>query len=254
MERPKIPKRALIRLLLITLALALVILGAYLLARHLGLTSMTAEEIRARVDATGAWGVLVYILVSFLQVTFIPVPFTVTVVAGSLLFSPIEAFFYSLVGSLLGSSLAFLLGRLLGRPFVNWAVGDRGTVDYYLKKAEGREFVVFFFTFLLPFFPDDALCAIAGITNLPTRRFLLIQVISRPLTIAGNLLFMTGTLIPFEGWWLLLWAAIVAATVVAFLLSMKYADRFSRFFDRLLERAAAPFTAQKNKGKEDKKE
>ena len=40
-----------------------------------------------------------------------------------------------------------ILGRKIGRPFVNWIVGDKETVDYYLKKLKGKETIILFFMF-----------------------------------------------------------------------------------------------------------
>ena len=52
---------------------AAVIGGAYLVLRMLGLTDVTREEIQDIVAGTGAWAPLAFILVSFLQVTFVPI-------------------------------------------------------------------------------------------------------------------------------------------------------------------------------------
>lgn len=238
------------RMLLVLLLLGIVCLGFYFLSRHLGLADITVEGLRAIVEETGGYGVLVFILVSFLQVTFIPIPSTVTILAGALLFGPLPSFFYSLIGIWLGSAFAFLLGRAVGRPFVYFAAGGRETVDYYLGKANGREFVTFFFMFLLPAFPDDLLCAIAGITTLRPSQFALIQLISRPIATAATLTFMTGTLIPYHGWWLLLWAAIILLSLAAFILAFKNADAITAFFDGVLDKITKRFLKKTNTDKE----
>jgi uncharacterized membrane protein YdjX (TVP38/TMEM64 family) len=230
------------------LILGLLLLALYLLARHLGLTDLSAEQIRAFVAGTGAFGALVFILASFLQVTFIPIPSTVTILAGALLFGPFWSFFYSLIGIFLGSAFAFLLGRVVGRPFVYWVAGDRSSVDYYLEKTNGREFVVFFFMFLLPAFPDDLLCAVAGITGLKPSQFAFIQLICRPIAIAATLVFMTGTLIPYHGWGLVVWGFIILASLTAFFLSFRYADRLTALFDRTFSRLVSRFQKKGSKG------
>lgn len=211
-----------------------IFLAFYLLADGFGFTRLSVEELRAFVAEAGAWGSVVYLLLSFLQVTFLPIPSTVTILAGGLLFGPALAFLYSLVGIWLGSALAFFLGRRLGRPFVTLAAGDRETVDYYLGKTNGRELVVFFFMFLLPAFPDDLLCAIAGMTALKGSHFALIQLICRPIAIAATLSLMTGQIIPYHGWGLVAWALIVILSIFAFFLAVRRADRLSDVLDRVL--------------------
>ena len=75
------------------------------------------------VNKTGIWAPLAYIAISFLQVTFIPIPGMVSILAGILLFEPWQAFLYSLIGMFLGGSFGFYLGRVLGKKFVYWIVG-----------------------------------------------------------------------------------------------------------------------------------
>lgn len=226
-----------------------ILLALYLLARHFGFLDLSAEQIRALVSKTGAWGALVFILASFLQVTFIPIPSTVTILAGNLLFGPWLAFLYTLIGCWLGSALAFFLGRLIGRPFVYFVAGDRRTVDYYLGKTNGREFVVFFFMFLLPAFPDDLLCSVAGVTGLKTRQFAFIQLVCRPIATAATLVFMTGSLIPYHGWGLVIWALIILTSLTAFFFSFRYADRLSLLFDRACNRLQSCLTPRAKKGR-----
>lgn len=203
-----------------------------------GLDQLSEEEIQQIISACGAWAPIVYIIVTFLQVTFIPIPFVVTILAGNLLFGFWGSFFYSLIGTVMGSVFAFILGKRIGRPFVNWAFGDAEAVERYLSQAKGKEFVVFFFMFLLPFFPDDALCALAGITDLSNRQFAFILAISRPITVLGNLILWTGEVIPYNGWGILLMLLAIAITAASFLLSMKYADRITELFDLFTDKLA----------------
>lgn len=252
-RNPASPKKTysrIARILLVLLLIGVFFLALRFISHRLGFSDMTVEGLRALVEKTGGYGVLVFILVSFLQVTFVPIPSTVTILSGALLFGPIASFFYSLIGIFLGSFFAFFLGRVVGRPFVYFAAGGRETVDYYLGKANGREFVTFFFMFLLPAFPDDLLCAVAGITTIKPSQFALIQLISRPIATAATLIFMTGTLIPYHGWWLLLWGAIILLSLAAFILAFKNADAITAFFDGALDKIAKRFPKKTNTDKE----
>ncbi len=232
MKKSRSKKELLLRLFAAGAALAVLLLLLYFLLRSLGVTDLSVEEIRAYVAKGGPLSFVLFVLVSFLQVTFIPIPSTVTVLAGNLLFGPFVSFFGSLLGTWLGSALAFYLGRRLGRPFVNWVVGDRETVDDYLGRTGGREFVVFFFMFLLPAFPDDALCAVAGVTDLRPAQFAFIQATCRPIAIAATLIFMTGEIIPYTAWGIALLGSLFLLSLFAFLFAYRRADRIRAFFDR----------------------
>ena len=234
MTRPQ-RVRALVRLSLIgVLIIALLAIGSHLLSIF-GLDDLTQEEIRLLVDRFGVWAPLAFTLVTFLQVTFVPIPFVVSILAGNMLFGFWGAFFYSLIGSVAGSLFAYSLGKWIGRPFVNWAFGDEDVVNHYLMKTQGKEFVVFFFMFLLPFFPDDALCALAGITALNRKQFNFIQLVARPTTILGNLLIWTGSFVPYSGIGLVIMVVMILVAAVGFYFSFKYADVINRYFNRFTE-------------------
>ncbi len=239
-----------LRLLLMAVICIVLVVGLGYVLAYLGLDQLSEEQIQDMVSAYGAWGPIVFILLTFLQVTFIPIPFVVSILAGNLLFGFWGSFFYSLIGSVLGSVFAFVLGRKIGRPFVNWAFGDAEAVEKYLKQAQGKEFVVFFFMFLLPFFPDDALCALAGITDLNNRQFSFILAVSRPITVIGNLILWTGEVIPYNGWGLALIIIAVILTVVSFLLSMKYSDKINDLFTRATDALAEKISAKTKAFKE----
>ena len=230
--------KVILRLLLLAVICVVLVVGLGHVLTYFGLDQLSEEQIQDMISAYGAWGPIVFIIFTFLQVTFIPIPFVVSILAGNLLFGFWGSFFYSLIGTVLGSVFAFILGRKIGRPFVNWAFGDAEAVDKYLKQAHGKEFVVFFFMFLLPFFPDDALCALAGLTNLNNRQFGFILAISRPITVLGNLILWTGEVIPYNGWGLVLIILAVIVTVVSFLLSMKYSDKINEIFTRMTDALA----------------
>ena len=104
-----------------------------------------------------------------MQVTFIPIPSTITVLVGNYLFGFWASYLYSFIGMILGSMFAFYLGRWFGKKFIYWLVNDKEMVDSYLYKIKNKGNVLLFFMFIFPFFPDDLLCSIAGI--LPMRGF-----------------------------------------------------------------------------------
>ncbi len=228
-ENLKVALRLLLSVAIVGAIIGLIYLVMYLLDIH----DLTQEQLRDYIASYGAVAPIIYVVVSFLQVTFIPIPSTVTIIAGNYVFGPWMAFLCSYIGCLLGSIFAFFLGRLIGRPFVNWVVGSPEKVDGWLKKLKGREKILLFFMFLLPFFPDDVLCTVAGITAMTWGGFITIQLITRVTTIAGSIVFLSGEIIPYEGWGL---AVIIVGSViciVAFLLSLKYSEQINSFISKI---------------------
>lgn len=229
-------KESIIKLAVSLCVIGGVVLGVYLLMRHFGLTELTREELGDYIKSFGIVGPLVYIVVTFLQVTFIPLPGAVTILAGNYVFGAFWSFLYSYIGMLGGSLFAFFLGRKLGRKFVNWVAGDPKKVDDWLKKLKGRENVLLFFMFFLPLFPDDVLCAIAGILPISWIGFILMQLVTRFTSIGSTLLFMSGEVIPYEGWGLVFLGVGIVLCLVAFIIAFKNAEKINLWFESFIDR------------------
>lgn len=226
------------RMLASALLVGGVILVGWLVLRQVGWHTLSREQLQDKIASFGAWAPLIFILLSFLQVTFIPIPSTVTILAGNYVFGAWRSSVYSWIGIMAGSILAFWLGRLLGRPFVNWVFGSREKADEMLSKLHGREVVLLFFMFLLPMFPDDALCAVAGLLRVRFLTFVFMQVLSRTVAIAGTLFFMSGEVIPLHGWGLVVIALVAVLSLVAFVLAYRHAEAFNAVLDRISDKFA----------------
>jgi hypothetical protein len=66
-------------------------------------------------------------------VSIIPIPSAILTIAGAIIYGPFEATLLSLAGILLGSFVAFLIGRTFGKKIVNFMVGKEG----YLETKDG---------------------------------------------------------------------------------------------------------------------
>lgn len=209
--------------------------GAYVLLRT-GFFDVIRDKDKFEeyLKRTGGYMTALFILLQFLQVVILPIPSTVTVVAGSALFGPLRGSIYSLIGIVTGSLVAFLVGRYAGYPVVSWLIG-KDTLDKWLKKIKGKDKLLLSAMFLLPVFPDDILCFVAGLSSMSVWLFLAVILISRVLAI-----FTTSysiTLIPFNTWWgILIWAILFAAIVCLFVVLYKKSDQILGWFERRFHR------------------
>ena len=78
-----------------------------------------------------------------------------------------------------GSLLVFSLARGLGRDAVTRLVG-RKVSEKYLDVIHAKTDIFLVLAFLFPFFPDDVLCILAGLTQISFRRFAGIILCARP--------------------------------------------------------------------------
>ena len=216
------------------LVIAAIVGTGYLVLRLLGWTDFSREQLQTFVQQAGVVAPLVYILISFLQVTLVPIPAAITILAGNYVFGVWLAFIYSYIGTLLGGMFAFFLGRWIGKPFVNWLSGSQEETDKWLQKLKGKENVLLFFMFLFPFFPDDLLCSVAGILPISWLGFFLMLVVTRATSAGGTLLFMSGEIIPFHGWGLFVLGGVAVIGIVAFIVCFKHSKVINEWYEGLL--------------------
>lgn len=177
----------------------------------------SVEELRALIDEAGAFAGVVYFLLQLLTVIIAPIPSNVTMMAGALALGFWQAMLLGIAAIWAGSMLMFLLARRLGQRAVQGFI-DRTVMEKYLPVIEEKQDVFLFLTLLFPFFPDDMLCILAGLTSMPTGRFALIMLLARPWGLVFAALLGSGALsLPPWGW-----AVLVIVLAVIFVLAMKY--------------------------------
>ncbi len=178
------------------------------------------EAIRDYIQARAPWSHGVYFLLQLMSVVLAPIPSNILALAGAVLFGTWPAFLLTWGAVVLGSLLVFFLARRLGQSFVNGLV-SRKLSQRYLSVIRRKRDTFLFLAFLFPFFPDDVLCILAGLTEIPWRRFLLLVLVARP----WGLLFacgIGGAVLEIPLWAL---AALGAGGLGIFILAMVYGDK-----------------------------
>jgi uncharacterized membrane protein YdjX (TVP38/TMEM64 family) len=176
-------------------------------------------------EKAGGWMPILYIILQFLQVVLLPIPSVVSTLAGVALFGAFKATIYSLMGILLGSFLGFYIGRRLGYRAVSWLVGEE-VLSRWLNKLKGKDSLILTITFVLPLFPDDILCFIAGLSTMSFLYFAGMCTISRFLGVIATCYSIE--LIPFNTWWgLLIWGIIFLVVIIVFIFFYKNLDKIT---------------------------
>ncbi len=222
-------KKKIIRTVLVLLIITIILVGIFLALYFTGLWEElnSVEKLKNLILSFGFWGRCFFVFFQFLQVTFIPIPSPILIIAGTLIYGPMQASILSFGGIMLGSAVAFFLGRIFGIKLVNFMVGEETRKKWtnYLSKSK-YSFAVMM---ILPFFPDDILCLVAGLTNMSWSYFILVQFVSRPIGILTTAYFSSGEVIPYHGWGLVVWAIIAILAVALIYLTTKYNDKIEEF-------------------------
>lgn len=204
------------------------------------------ERLTAIIRKTGNWGMVVFVLIQILQVVILPLPAVVCYVPGSQIWGAGIATLLASIGVLIGSVIAYFIGRIFGKKAVVWIAGKE-TTEKYINYIGNKGKVIFVMMQILPFFPDDILCMIAGLTAMSFPFFLAVMIIVRPLIIAVYCFFGNGSIIPFSGWGIPVWIAIFAVCIALALLSLKYQDRVEKW---LVSRFKRKKTEEEKENKE----
>lgn len=190
------------------------------------------EEMRNYIQRFAPYSHLVFFLLQLASVIVAPIPSNLTTVAGGLLFGCWGAFLLTTCAVILGSALVFQLSRGLGqrfaRRFINGKLWDR-----YGDLIRRKRDVFLFLAFLFPFFPDDLLCIMAGLTEIPFRRFLLLVILGRPWGLLASA--AVGSSVVTIPWWGMVLLGI--GGLVLFLLTLRYGDRMENAIIQLLGRS-----------------
>lgn len=145
------------------------------------LISPEDESVRRALQALGPLAPVAYILVEVVQVVIIPIPGQPFEVAGGYMLGLAGGSVVGTIGALAGSFVAFHLARRFGRDWVDRHVGGgvQGRVAQELKRGRRMEWIVFWLM-MIPNFPRDPLCYVAGVSGMRTRSFVLIALLGRP--------------------------------------------------------------------------
>lgn len=194
-------------------------------------TLTTADDFRAWVEGLGAWGPVAFFLAQAVQVIVAPVPGTLFPPVGSLAFGPWPALGLSLAGMALGSAIVFLVARRWGRPLAVRLVGE-DLVHRYENLMTARGGLLIWLVFLIPLLPDDALCALAGLSGIPFRRFMLIAILGRAPAVAMGVFTMAG----LEGSPAWVWILATTTGVLALWAALRYREALEARLLRVMGR------------------
>ncbi len=184
------------------------------------------EAMRDYVQRFGVLSAVVFVGLQAAQTIIAPIPGQVTGVAAGYLFGTWIGTLYSVVGVGIGSYIAVALSRRLGRPYV-----ERTVRPQVLERFDGfmtnRGEKALFLVFLVPGLPDDALCFVAGLSDISIPRLMAVILIAR--TPAYFLTAAAGNSLALDN--LASFAGLIAAVGTVSALSLWKMDEILDFVD-----------------------
>jgi len=195
------------------------ITAVFLIGRQQGWFAIleSEESLKEYVASFGVWAPLAFFVLQFFAVIISPIPSNVTSFVSGMVFGFFYGFLLTFTAVFLGSICAFLLGKFFGRPLVE-RIASKQTVEKYFNTVSLRQRVMLILMFLFPFFPDDLICMIAGLTSMRLSSFALIVLLTRPWGLVVSS-FLGSNAISLPSW---IWIVVASFTFIIIVLAIKY--------------------------------
>jgi uncharacterized membrane protein YdjX (TVP38/TMEM64 family) len=216
------------RLLLVGTPFLIVVGVTFYLVQSLG-----PEGLQQLIAGAGPLAPVVYVAIRIATTVFAPLSSGPLQISSGVGFGLWGGVFYSLLGEVLGGSIAFLISRHLGRPMVRYFVGDDGMeqVERFASQVGGWKALAYARVFLFSVY--DFVTYGAGLTSIRFRTYLLVTTTVG--IIPTFLIVAFGATMAIDGFTLMLAYGIAAVVPVLFAVLRKPVGRLFR---------AAPTVAQ----------
>ena len=231
--RSTVNRKKIIRIIVVVLAVAALLAagGCALWKNGFFEKINSVEALREVIAGAGVWAGAVYFALQMMTVIVAPIPSNISMMAGALALGFWPAMILGVLAVIAGSVIVFLAARALGRNAVQRFL-DKGVMEKYLPIIEEKQDMFLFLTMLFPFFPDDALCMLAGLTKIPLGRFVAIMALARPWGLVVAALLGSGSF-SLPVW---AWAVIGGAGLLIFVFAMKYSAQIEEALLGLVRR------------------
>lgn len=141
---------------------------------HVGLMNLT-NYIRSYILSYGKFAQVIFLIIYSLKPVLIIIPTSIlTIMAGSI-FGPWETFILSMLGCFFSGSLAFIIAKKIGKPFVDRLL--KGKVISLNNKVEAQGFFIVLIMRLSNVFAYDPLSYAIGLTKIKYKHFILATMI-----------------------------------------------------------------------------
>ena len=224
--------KKLLKLLLILSIIGLVVFSVVFGLKSANITNL--EQVQQIINNAGIWGYFVAILITYAFMLGQFLPTAVINIACVYAFGLYGGIAVSMVATLSGALLLFLLGRKFGVKIAKWVVGSEDIDKWREKLTKGK--YTLFFLLLFPASPDSLLYVLAGMTKLKTSTYLLILMLSKPIGIFTTCLFGGGAIIPLTWAYAWLWAILGLVMVFVLWASVKYQNKIDEFIEKITKK------------------
>lgn len=136
------------------------------------------DAVTSSIRGFGLWGPAVLCILFILQTFLAFIPGQALMVASGYIYGFSGGILITWASLVLGGQMAFWLARRYGRPFAEKCISP-SILDRWDKSAAKQSIAFYVVTLVMPFFPNDAMCYVAGLGKMSNRRFLIANTVGR---------------------------------------------------------------------------
>lgn len=136
------------------------------------------DAVTATIQGQGLWGPAALFVLFVLQTFLAFIPGQVLMVSSGYIYGFTGGVLITWASLVIGGQMAFWLARRYGRPFAERFVSPP-LLDRWDTSAAAQGIGFYVVTLVMPFFPNDAMCYVAGLGKMSPLRFLVANILGR---------------------------------------------------------------------------
>ncbi|WP_430598087.1 TVP38/TMEM64 family protein [Enterococcus sp. AZ177] len=146
----------------------------------------SVQSLQAFIKQFGENAVFIFIFLQMVQVIVPILPGGISTVVGMLMFGNIQGLVYSYIGLIIGEIIVYWLARYYGKSFARLILTKKRylTFEKMLDRPEKGIKKLMIVTLLVPFAPDDLVCLVAGLADLPFKEYMKILLVFKLWSVA----------------------------------------------------------------------
>ena len=158
------------------------------------------EAVSQAILNSGFWGPAILFVLFVLQTFIAFIPGQALMIASGYIYGFTGGFLITWISLVAGGQMAFWLARRYGRGFAEKWISP-AVLDRWDKSAAGSGIGFYAITLVLPLFPNDAMCYVAGLGRISGQRFLIANMLGRGLaSLITVFIGAYGSKIPVQVW------------------------------------------------------
>jgi len=201
------------KLILILLFFAIISVVAFIVLKCFNITDMAT--LKSWISNTGKFGICVFILIQIVALVcfcFVPVLNATLIVTGIILFGAKWAFISCLIAKAISASILFLIGDKFGEKLAIKFIGKDDVIKMQ-ELVDVKSKILLPLSFVIPAFPDEAFCIVAGMTKMKYWYFIIVNIFCHAIEI-GIFCFFGSNLINWNSLTILDWVFVVNFIIV----------------------------------------